>query len=228
MVNNPFSGARAALFDLDGTLIRTHIDFPAMKFRIADLVEQFISLPDNLLEYDIMGLVYQVETRLLTMGKGPLAKEFREEAFALLEEIEKQQCATPEEFPGATDLLKELHKRDVKVGVVTRNCRVVASQLLTAGNLRTDTLVCRDDVNHVKPDPEQIHFALKAMGFPLDLPADQIVVIGDHPMDIEAGKAAGARTIGVLHGQPTSIFDESKPDLIVPVIGDLVSLVKAL
>ena len=34
----------------------------------------------------------------------------------------------------------------------------------------------------------------------LDVPPDRAAMVGDHPMDIQTGRDAGARTIGVLTG----------------------------
>jgi phosphoglycolate phosphatase-like HAD superfamily hydrolase len=53
------------------------------------------------------------------------------------------------------------------------------------------TRVTIDDVQQGKPDPEAIHAALES----LDVPPSRAWMVGDSPPDIEAGNAAGVRTI---------------------------------
>jgi phosphoglycolate phosphatase-like HAD superfamily hydrolase len=48
-----------------------------------------------------------------------------------------------------------------------------------------------DDVSHSKPDPDLVHAALAEA----DLPAAQVVMLGDTPYDIEA---AGRAKVGVI------------------------------
>ena len=49
---------------------------------------------------------------------------------------------------------------------------------------------------HTKPFPDPILYAAEKMG----VPADACLMIGDTTVDIRAGKAAGAQTVGVLCG----------------------------
>jgi HAD superfamily hydrolase (TIGR01509 family) len=51
-------------------------------------------------------------------------------------------------------------------------------------------------VRHTKPFPDPIYYAAEKMGIQ---PAE-CLMIGDTPVDIRAGKAAGAQTVGVLCG----------------------------
>lgn len=57
-------------------------------------------------------------------------------------------------------------------------------------------VVCRDDVKHVKPHPEQLTLALKRLGSS----SARSLMVGDHPLDIETGQNAGTLTAGVLTG----------------------------
>ncbi len=49
---------------------------------------------------------------------------------------------------------------------------------------------------HTKPYPDQVIWAAKKMG----VPVDACLMIGDTTVDIRAGKSAGAQTVGVLCG----------------------------
>jgi pyrophosphatase PpaX len=54
-----------------------------------------------------------------------------------------------------------------------------------------DLLVCLDDVVKLKPHPEAVDIALRA----LDIPREQAVMIGDSTKDIEMGRNAGIATV---------------------------------
>merc|ERR1711924_561973 len=56
-----------------------------------------------------------------------------------------------------------------------------------------------DDVVSCKPDPEGVFTAMKTLGVSKDQ-HHQVVMIGDHHVDIQAGRAAGVSTVGMIHG----------------------------
>ena len=62
-----------------------------------------------------------------------------------------------------------------------------------------DVIVCGDGVKHPKPAPDAVLEVLRRM----DVPAAEALVVGDMPVDIEMGRAAGVRTCGVLWGNAT-------------------------
>ncbi len=75
-----------------------------------------------------------------------------------------------------------------------------------------------DDVLNGKPDPEML---LKAAA-KISVDPSECVMIGDSLYDIEAGKRAGMKTIGVCTGGNTpESFSSLNPDLILDQIGDL-------
>lgn len=106
----------------------------------------------------------------------------------------------------------ELGQRGVAVGIVTRNCRRVATSLLEQFDLPHAALLTRDDVRRTKPHPEHLHSALSQLG----AVPEQAMMVGDHWMDIQAGKAAGcALTVGVLGRRCANWFAPCLPDYIV-------------
>ncbi|MGI8419325.1 MAG: HAD family hydrolase [Candidatus Levyibacteriota bacterium] len=79
-------------------------------------------------------------------------------------------------------------------------------------------VVTCEDVTKTKPDPEGI---LKLME-QLDLQADEVIVLGDHEVDMQAAKAAGVRSIGISHGFGTPA--ELKEAGAIRVVNDLKAL----
>lgn len=61
-------------------------------------------------------------------------------------------------------------------------------------------VVTVDDVTKAKPDPEGI---LKVMD-KLGVQPDEVIVMGDHPFDMQAAQAAGTHAIGTTHGFSTA------------------------
>jgi len=74
---------------------------------------------------------------------------------------------------------------------------------------------------YTKPFPHPVRWAAEQMG----LPPEECLMVGDTAVDIKAGKAAGAQTVGVLCG-----FGEERElvragaDLILPSTADLVDI----
>jgi len=224
-----FADLRAALFDLDGTLIETHIHFPRMKQAVLALASRFGLNEAELAPLDILGVVEAARYRLEIIGEAEVARQFRKEAFLLLEEIEQRECAHPVAIPGAAELLHQLRRRDVRVGVVTRNCRTVALRLMEFGGLVSDALVTRDDVPRTKPDPIQLFVALQMMGVPIpksydDRGGNSILMVGDHWMDVQAGQRAGLQTVGILRGRTADFFAPAMPDVLVNELAELLPL----
>jgi phosphoglycolate phosphatase len=175
---------RAALFDLDGTLIQTHIDFPAMAEAMTQMARA-AEVPSSSYEgKDILGIVNGAADALAARGGEGAA--FRRAAFAQLEAWEVSGCAHPLLLPGTQTLLSGLTARGIKIGVVTRNCRRVSVDLLAQFALPYDVLLTRDDVTQAKPHPQHLWDALRA----LDCSPDAAVMVGDHWMDIQAGRRA--------------------------------------
>ena len=188
-----FPPLRAVLFDLDGTLIETHIDFPAMT-RDMERLARAAAVPEEVTAgKDILSLVdAATEDMSARGGDGPA---LRRAAFARLEELEIEGCARPDLLAGTRETLTDLLGRGIKVGIVTRNCRRVSVGLLARFALPHHLLLTRDDVARTKPNPEHLWEALRLLG---EAPG-AAAMVGDHWMDIQAGvRADCAATLGVL------------------------------
>jgi len=99
--------------------------------------------------------------------------------------------------PGAKELLYHLQARRVKKAIVTNQYagQAVAS-LKLVGYSDFDAIITADDVQKAKPDPEPLLRALEKTG----TQATNALFLGDTAIDLEAGKAAGIRTL--LFKQP--------------------------
>ncbi|MBW3624942.1 MAG: HAD family hydrolase [Armatimonadetes bacterium] len=219
--SRPPHSFQAFLFDLDGTLIRTPIDFAGMKRSVLDLARRYGLDPDALNRYDILGIIEEAERQL---EAAPLPPPFRAEAERELTRCEQEAASVAEELPGAIEALTVLRARGCAVGIVTRNCRAGVERALSRVPLPHDLLLTRNDVRRTKPDPEHLLEAARRF----EAPPERCAMVGDHPMDMQAARAAGMFAIGVQTRDPSpDAFHSSPPDVLLPGIGDLLTWMSA-
>jgi sugar-phosphatase len=116
---------------------------------------------------------------------------------AEIERLQAEDVAGLRAIAGAVDTLLAL--REECVAVVTSGTRPLAEARLGAVGIEPPAvMVTADDVSRGKPDPEGYLAAARRLGVD---PAEALVV-EDAPPGIEAGRAAGAATVGVTstHG----------------------------
>jgi len=128
---------------------------------------------------------------------------------AALEGAESNTTEGIHEVPGARELLERLP--DGAWAIVTSGTRPVATlRIRHTGLPMPRVLVCADEIDRGKPDPEGYLTAAARLG---RAPAD-CVVIEDTPPGLEAARAAGMRSIGIAGTYPASALTIA--DLVVP------------
>jgi 2-phosphoglycolate phosphatase len=121
-------------------------------------------------------------------------------------------------MPHARSVLDEL--RSYRLAIVTNEPRTTAEVVLARLGVRSlfSAVVADGDASANKPSPVPVLEAARRLGFE----ADQLVVVGDGPQDIESGRSAGARTIGVLGGfLPRERLVNSEPDILIATLQEL-------
>jgi len=180
------------VFDFDGTLVATRIDFVGMRQAIAALIQTW-RLDPALSEQHRYVLEMVAAGRQALESHADRAAAFAREAMDIIETFEMQTCAHAEPIPGAVETLVQLVSKGYQVGIITRNGREGVAAVTSRHPLPHEVLLTREDVAHVKPHPEHLLTAMRA----LDLPPSQTLMVGDHPTDIACGKDAGALSVGV-------------------------------
>lgn len=212
-----FAAARAFLFDFDGTLVEPSIDFGQMHDVVLGVAGSFSLDIEQLDGMHVLELIQRGAAELATRGDG-LAKAFRDRADQAVLDIELGAAGRVQAYPGVPDMLAELGKKGLGVGIVTRNARVAVDRIMTRIPMHHDVLLTRDDVPHVKPDPRHLYAALQVLG----AKGSNAVMVGDHVMDISVGKRVGAITVGVLKpGSSRDYFVDAQPDLVLGRVSDL-------
>ena len=187
---------KAVVFDFDGTLAVLNIDFNAMKEQVFDLMKHY-GVGEELIEerylLEIIDEVYQILWKKNPSG----AEEFYQEAHRILHGVEMGAAEEGRLISGAEKTLKNLREKGIKVGIVTRNCEDAVRKVFPNIDEFCDAFISRNSVKKVKPHPDHLSSAMKALG----VSGEEAVMIGDHPTDIQAGKRVGMKTIGVLTGR---------------------------
>ena len=208
-----FGAVSAVVFDFDGTLAHLTIDFGRMRRDVLALLPAHGLEPAEFERLYVLELIEAAGRRLGAAGAD--AEAFLAAARAAIERVEIEAAAAGGLLPGAAAALETLDRRGYRLGIVTRNCAAAVSAVLegpAGGRLPHRVLLTRDDVPRVKPDPAHLEAALAALG----VPASEAVMVGDHPMDVEAGHRVGMRTVGVLTGRsPRAAFEAVRADLVV-------------
>ena len=101
-------------------------------------------------------------------------------------------------FPGIPETLDALAREGVPFGIVTNKTRWLTEPLLDALGLlaRMCVVVSGDTLQQRKPDPEPVLHACRIAGV---APAGTWFV-GDDRRDVQAGRAAGTRTVVARYG----------------------------
>jgi len=213
-----FHHAQAVLFDLDGTLVETGIDFSRLRAATLQLIAEYGVDTLPLQDLDALGAVEKAVEVLRSAGRAEESTDLRTRAFARLQAMEMAYCAAPRPVPGVYDLLNALKERSARIGIITRNDRRVSLNTLEQLQIPYDLLVSRDDVEKVKPHPQHVTVALERW----EIAPERCVVVGDYWMDVEAGRAAGCRTVGIWRlDVPINPFRNHPPDLLVRELREL-------
>jgi pyrophosphatase PpaX len=111
---------------------------------------------------------------------------------------QRQQLHLVVPFPNTRRTLETLKAAGVRLAAVTSRSRVSSLGSLDMAGLASflEVTISAEDAPRTKPYPDPLLLALER----LHVKASAAVMIGDTVADIEAGKAAGTRTIAALYG----------------------------
>jgi HAD superfamily hydrolase (TIGR01549 family) len=184
----------AVLLDMDGTLTVPNLDFPEIRRQLG------VPAGAPILE---------------SIAAWPV--ERRTTAERRLYELEAVAADSCELNPGCGELFDFLADRDLPTAIITRNTRASLEAVWAKHRLPECVTITREDAVH-KPDPAPLHLACER------LEADPALayMIGDGVHDIEAGLAAGCRTVWLSHSIARD-FD-AEPWRTVPDLPALIDL----
>lgn len=216
-VTYPVAQFRYVLFDLDGTLVDT-----------ADLIVR--SFQHAL--HDQLGMHVAREQVLKTFGEPLRTTMIRlggeERADALVASYRAFNVHHHDKlirpFPGVARAVSALHAAGLRLAVTTSKLRDTAMMGLRHFRLDIymDVVVGAERTHTHKPDPEPLLVTLGDLG---GRPGPDVLMVGDSPADLLAGRRAGVRTAAVEWSVfPRAALTECNPNYWISDPGRLVAL----
>jgi HAD superfamily hydrolase (TIGR01549 family) len=215
------SRIHAICFDVDGTLSDTD---DVMVAQLTELLKPFHALfPGKDLTRVARGIVMEAEAPANFVYGIPDLIGMDDEIFALRDwfvRLSKKNTRPFQLVPGTTQMLESLSKYYPLSVVSARDTRTTMEFLNQFSLVQYFKCIATDQTcEHTKPFPDPILWAASQMGV---LP-EACLMVGDTGVDIRAGKAAGAQTVGVLCGfGEEHELREHAADLILPMPAELV------
>lgn len=203
---------RAAVFDVDGTLLDTR-EF--MFYTYEHILTLYgYPVPDRTVVARLVGLPLDECYRTLAPEADipVLMKAHREFQVKHLDMIES--------YDGLHEMLERLHAAGIKMGVFSsRKAGLVESLELAGISGYFESIVKGEDIVNHKPHPEGLLRVLDE----LDVEPCFTAMIGDAVVDIQAGKAADvAVTVGITHGFGTQQeLEDNSADYIIKSLEDI-------
>jgi 2-phosphoglycolate phosphatase len=186
---------QAVFFDLDGTFADTAPDL-GYAINVMRAARQLPPVPlEKTRPVTSMGA-----RGLLGAGFGitPEHADFPAMRDEFLNLYENNLCRNTTLFPGMAELLTALESRGLKWGIVTNKAERFAIPLIDQLGYakRSACLIGGDTTGKLKPHPDSLFAAAKT----ISVAACDCMYVGDDERDVQAGRAAGMRTIAVRYG----------------------------
>jgi phosphoglycolate phosphatase len=221
---------RAALFDLDGTLIDSVPDITAA---VAELLaaEKLPPLSEDQVRA-MVGRGLKVLVRKVYDAQGMALDEASLECRLddMREVYARHLVGKTTLMPGARTALEFFRDNGCAMAVVT-NKPVDATETILGhfGLIDYFDVVIGDSTEPPlsllarKPQPDMLHEALRR----LSVTAADAVMVGDSGVDVRAGKAAGMRVVAVRGGYSSEPLESFAPDRLIASLAELPAIFKA-
>ena len=185
----------ALVFDLDGTLVDSRLDFSLLCQRLGwpqgtAILEHLHSLPSD---------------------------TERQRASRIIEDFELEGAQQAGWMPGAEQLLQQLAELQFPRAILTRNMRRATALCCQQLQIPIELVLTREDAP-AKPQPH----GLWQIADRLQLPVSQLLYVGDYLFDLQTAANAGARSCLFRYGDNGRFADQA--DFVVDDLLQLLQL----
>lgn len=193
-----FDNINAVIFDLEGTLLTSKINFLNMQTKMIKILTLYGFTKDS---FPWLLITNSSKFKEALKEKGISEKnisKINKDIANAIEEVEMENIDETIEIEGAKETLQKLKTKNIKIGIVTRNCRksTIAALKITDMLKFIDIIVARDDCENPKPDTEHLLKALSG----LNIKSNEAIMVGDSWLDALCAINAKVKFIGVLTG----------------------------
>lgn len=212
------------LFDLDGTLVDTAPDLGhALNIQLNRHGKPALG------DAAIRPFASHGSRGLIGLGFGITPKDdsfitMRDEYLSIYDTVFTR---SPVLLDGIADLLRAIENKGLKWGIVTNKPRRFTQPLINSMGLdkRAACVVSGDDAPQPKPSPATLLLACEEVG----VKPENCIYLGDAERDIQAGKAAGMKTVVALFGY-IDVTDKPKEwgaDTLISAPIDLLTMINS-
>lgn len=200
---------KAAIFDLDGTLVDSVADL-ADAFNYG--LEQF-SQPKRTV-YELRKMIGDGIRITISRALAPDRQEFIDRVAEKMREKYAKTCLDKTKpYDGIPDVLAELGKNGIRLAVLTNKDHTMAQKIVN--HFFPDCFeIIRGTtgIDPVKPDPRAGLQIIEKFG----IAPEQTVFIGDSPADIQTARACGSYSVGVDWGlRSAEELRQNRADVII-------------
>lgn len=211
------------IFDLDGTLIDSSKDITeAINYATEPYGLSPLTTKDTikLVGEGISRLIEKLLSTTIFNGNDDVRRTVMDR---FLEYYSAHLLDNTDTYPNVRLTLERL--REYKKAVISNKREALSRRILEGLGLGNffDTIIGSDSTPEKKPSPLPILKVLTE----LDVKPEEAIIVGDSNLDIEAGRAAGLRTISVTYGyRPYEMIKDA--DFVIDRIGDIEEIIKVL
>lgn len=209
MMNNKFAGVKHFCFDLDGTLVKSHITIYKSTLKALEDLNISAANLDEEKFYDRIGHHFEdifTEFDIPVKNFETFITIYKSHYFDFIGESSL--------YDGIEETLKYLRSKNIAASLLTTKGQEQADKIIDHFNLRKYFNIVtgrRNGIAH-KPSAEPLLFICNE----LNIKPEKSVMVGDTELDIGCGKNAGAGTCAVTYGYRTEkALAEQEPDLII-------------
>ncbi len=198
------------LFDVDGTVINAR-EFIGAAFE------------HTARTHGLDGVTRELLTTSMGRGLDEIYASLSDAPTELLVEthraFQRENLHLARPYEGAATVLRDLRARNLPLAAVTNRSRRTSVLTLENAGLADlfDVIISAEDAPALKPDPAGLREAIRHLGREGVFGA----MVGDSPVDIEAGRALRLHTVGALYGFHGDTLTESRPDRTIADIREL-------
>lgn len=216
---------KTVIFDLDGTLLDTLND---LKDSTNHALEKY-GHPARSLE-EIRGFVGSGVKRLIELAipNGLENPDFENCLDDFKVHYKKNMYNTTAPYDGITEMLDELKKRGIQIGVVSNKFDAAVKELCEKYFSDKIAIAIGEALEkgiHKKPAPDSVFEAIKILG----TKTENTVYVGDSQVDVQTAKNANIPCIGVTWGfRDRIVLEEEGADYIVDTPDEILRLTKEI